>query len=99
MSFVNTQPECLVAAAGTLTAIGSSMKAQNAAAAAPTLGIVPAASDEVSLLTACQFATQAQHFQSVVLLAEDIHDGLIRNLLTCATSYAATEAANAAAAG
>jgi uncharacterized protein (DUF362 family) len=57
MSFVSTQPEVLTAAAGTLQVIGSSMSAQNAAAAAPTTGVVPAAADEVSALTAVQFAT------------------------------------------
>jgi PE family len=45
MSFVSTQPEVLTAAAGTLQGIGSSMSAQNAAAAAPTTGVVPAAAD------------------------------------------------------
>ena len=51
MSFVTTQPEALAAAAGTLQGIGSAMSAQNAAAAAPTAGVVPAAADEVSALT------------------------------------------------
>jgi hypothetical protein len=56
MSFVSTQPEALTAAAGTLQGIGSSMSAQNAAAAAPKTGMVPAAADDVSALTAAQFA-------------------------------------------
>ena len=41
MSFVSTQPEALTAAASTLQGIGSSMSAQNAAAAAPTTEVVP----------------------------------------------------------
>jgi hypothetical protein len=52
MSFVTTQPEALAAAAGSLQSIGSTLSAQNAAAAAPTTGVVPAAADEVSALTA-----------------------------------------------
>ena len=48
MSFVSTQPEALTAAAGSLQGIGSAMSAQNAAVAAPTTGVVPAAADEVS---------------------------------------------------
>jgi hypothetical protein len=42
---------------GHLQGIGSSMSAQNAAAAAPTTEVVPAAADEVSAVTAAQFAT------------------------------------------
>ena len=57
MSFMTTQPEALAAAAGTLQGIGSTLSAQNAAAAAPTTGVVPAAADEVSALTAARFAT------------------------------------------
>ncbi len=38
MSFVTTQPEALAAAAGSLQGIGSTLSAQNAAAAAPTTG-------------------------------------------------------------
>ena len=58
MSFVNAHPEALAAAAGNLQTIGSALSAQNAAAAAPTTGVVPAAADEVSALTAAQFAYQ-----------------------------------------
>jgi hypothetical protein len=60
MSFVATQPEALTSVAGTLRGIGSSMSAQSAAAATPTTGVVPAAADEVSGLTAAQFAAHAQ---------------------------------------
>jgi len=50
MSFVTTQPEELAAAAASLQAIGSMLSAQNAAAAMPTTGVLPAAADEVSAL-------------------------------------------------
>jgi PE family len=65
MSLVSTQPEALIAAAGTLQGIGSSMCAQKAAAAAPTTGVVLASADEVSALAAAQFATHAQIYQAV----------------------------------
>jgi hypothetical protein len=55
MSFVSTRPQALTAAAGTAHGICSSINAQNAAAAAPTTGVVPAAADEVSARTAAQF--------------------------------------------
>ncbi|BBZ12490.1 PE family protein [Mycobacterium branderi] len=99
MSFVTTQPEALTAAAASLQGIGSAMASQNAAAAGPTTGVVPAAADEVSALTATQFAAHAALYQSVSAQAEAIHEMFVNTLGTSAGSYAATEAANAIAAG
>lgn len=99
MSFVTTQPELLTAAAGSLAGIGSAMSAGNAAAAAPTTAVVPAAADEVSAFTAAQFAAHAQLYQAVSTQAEAIHHLFVTTLGTSAGSYAATEAANAAATG
>jgi PE family len=99
MSFVTTQPEALSAAATNLAGIGATMSAQNAAAAAPTTGLVPAAADEVSALTATQFAVHAQMYQAVSAQAEAIHQLFVSTLGSSATSYAATEAANAISAG
>ncbi|MCA2344217.1 PE family protein, partial [Mycobacterium intracellulare] len=64
MSFVTTQPEALSAAAQNLATIGAALAAQNAAASAPTMGVIPAATDEVSVLIAAQFATHAQMYQT-----------------------------------
>jgi PE family len=99
MSFVTTQPEALTAAAVSLQGIGSAMSAQNAAAAAPTTGVVPAAADEVSALTAAQFAAHAQMYQAVSAQAAAIHEMFVNTLGTSAGSYATTEAANTVAAG
>jgi len=99
MAFVSTQPEDLTAAAGNLQGIGSSVTAQNAAAAAPTTGVVPAAADEVSALTALQFAAHAQTYQAISAQAAAIHDMFVTTLGNSAGSYAATEAANAVATG
>jgi hypothetical protein len=99
MSFVTTQPEALAAAAGNLQAIGAALNAQSAAASAPTTGVVPAAADEVSALTAAQFAAHASMYQSISAQAEAIHEAFVATLNTSANSYAATEAANAASAG
>ena len=98
MSFVTTQPEMLAAAAGHLQGIGVTMAAQNAAAAAPTTGVVPAAADEVSALTATQFAAHAAMYQAVSAQATAVHDLFVRVLGASADSYAATEAANTLAA-
>jgi PE family len=99
MSFVTAQPDGLADAAGSLQGIGASMSAENAAAAGPTTGVLPAAADEVSALTAAQFAAHAQMYQAVSAQAAAIHQMFVSTLATSAGSYAATEAANAAATG
>jgi hypothetical protein len=98
MSFVTTQPELLISAASQLQGIGAEMTAQNAAAAAPTTGVVPAAADEVSALTATQFGAYAAMYQEVGAQAAAVHEMFVRTLGASANSYAATEAANAIAA-
>lgn len=98
MRFVTTEPEMLAAAAAALQGIGSTMSAQNAAAAAPTIGVVPAAADEVSALTAAHFAAHAQVYQAVSAQAGAMHALFATTLTSSAGSYAATEVANAAAA-
>jgi hypothetical protein len=99
MSFVTAQPEALTAAAGALRATGSALAAQNAAAAAPTTGVIPAAADHVSILTAAQFAAHGQLYQQVSAHAMAIHEMFVSALDLSSGSYAATEAANAIAAG
>jgi PE family len=98
MSFVTTQPEALTAAAGSLADIGSAMSATGGSVAAPTTGLVPAAADEVSVLTAVAFAAHGQLFQQVSAQASVIHQMFMSTLQAAAGSYAAAEAANAAAA-
>ena len=99
MSFVSTQPTELTAAAENLQGIGSSLTTQNAAAAAPTSGVLPAAADEVSALTAAQFATHAEMYQAISAQAAAVLEMFVNALGVSAGSYAATEAANAIAAG
>lgn len=99
MSYVTAQPEMLAAAAGDLQGIGASLSGQNEAATAPTTGVVPAATDEVSALTAAQFAAHAQLYQAISAQAMAIHEMFVSTLAASASSYAATEAANAAAVG
>ncbi|GFG94852.1 PPE family protein, SVP subgroup [Mycobacterium timonense] len=94
MSFVTTRPEALLAAASMLEALGSSMHAQNAAAAAPTTSIAPAAADEVSALQAAQFSAYGAWYQQVSAQAKAIHQTMVQNLDTSAGSYGETETAN-----
>jgi hypothetical protein len=95
VSFVTTQPEMLTIAAGNLQATGFAMAAQNAGAAGPTTGVIPAAADEVSALTAAQFAMHAVMYQALSAQAATVHDMFVSTLNASAVSYAATEAANA----
>ncbi len=97
-SYVTTQPELLMATAGDLQAIEAGVASENAAAAAPTTGVIPAAADEVSALTAAQFAAQAAAYQAVSAHAAAVHGLLVDTLRTSAGSYAGAEAANAIAA-
>lgn len=99
MSFVTTQPEALVASAGTLQGVGHAVGTVSAAVAGPTTAIVPAAADEVSALTATQFAAHGHLYQAVSAQAAAIHQMFVETLQVSAGSYAATEAANVAAAG
>ena len=99
MSFVSIVPEILSAAADNLQSVGSRIHAQNTAAIGPTTGLIPAASDEVSALTAMQFAAHAHAYQTVSAQAAAIHQMFVTMLAAGARSYAATEAANAVATG
>lgn len=98
MSFVSIESQELTAAAGHLAAIGSAITDFSSAVAEPTTGLVPAAADEVSALTAAAFAAHGMLFQEVSAQASAIQQLFVANLHASAGSYAATEAANAAAA-
>jgi hypothetical protein len=99
MSFVTAQSPALMAAATRLQGLGSSMAAQNAAAAAPTTSIAPAAADEVSALQAMQFSSYGTWYQQVSAQAAAIHQMLVNTLGSSASSYGETESANQAATG
>jgi PE family len=98
MAYVITHPEALAAAAIQLNAVGSALASQNLAAAPMTTVLPPAAADEVSALTATQFSAHGTSYQAVSAQATAIHEMFTSMLGASATSYAATEAANAVAA-
>ncbi|OBG31131.1 PE family protein [Mycobacterium sp. E3198] len=99
MSIVIAQPELLAAAAAEMQSLNALVAAGNAAAAAPTTGVVPAAADLVSMLTAAQFASHARLYQEVSAQATALRELLATTLGVSAGSYAATETANAHAVG
>lgn len=94
MSFVSALPEELIATAADLRGVGDTVAAQSAAAAGPTTGVIPAAADEVSALTAAQFARHAQMYQVISKRAAVVHEMFVKTLQRSAQSYAATDAAN-----
>jgi PPE-repeat protein len=99
MSFVTTQPEALDYAAGKLDGIGTSLAAQNSAAAASTTGVAPAAADEVSALQATQFSAYGNLYQQVSAEATAINQAFVQMLGLSGDSYGTTEATNSAATG
>lgn len=79
MSFTTIQPEMVAAAASNLQSFGSSVVAHNVAAAAGTTGVPPAATDEVSALTATQLSAHAATYQAVGAQATAVHELLPRS--------------------
>ena|ERR1700742_4704061 len=96
---VIAQPQMLAAVAAELQTLNATVWAGNAAAAAPTTGVVPAAADVVSMLTAAQFASHARLYQQISAQAATVREQLATTLSLSAASYAATEPANATAVG
>jgi hypothetical protein len=96
MAFVNTQPAAIAAAAQQLEGIFNSFAAESAGAAASTTDVVPAASDEVSILQAGVFSTYGQLYQTVSAQAQAIQQQFTQLLGQSSGSYQETESANQA---
>ncbi|MBX9639399.1 MAG: PE family protein [Mycobacteriaceae bacterium] len=94
MSFVNAAPDRLVAAARNLAGLGSTLSASHASAAAPTLAVSAAASDQVSAAVAAFFSGHAQGYQTLSAQAAKFHSQFVQALNSDADSYASAEAAN-----
>lgn len=96
MSLMNTQPAAISAAATQLEGIGNSFAAESSAAASSTTDVLPAATDEVSILQAGVFSTYGQLYQSVSAQAQAIHQQFVQLLNQSSGSYQDTESANQA---
>jgi hypothetical protein len=95
MSFVIAAPDTVMAAAADLARIGSTISAANAAAAAPTTGVVAAGADEVSAAVAALFSKSGQAFQALNSQAAAFHAQFVQNMTSGVAAYAGAEAANA----
>jgi hypothetical protein len=94
MPYVIAAPEIMATAATDLAGIGSDLSAAHTAAAAPTVGLVPAAADEVSAGIAHLFSSYSADFHGLAGRAAVFHEQFLGSLRSGATSYASAEAAN-----
>ncbi len=92
MSYVIAAPEMMTSAAKDLAAIGSTLGTAHSAAA-PTLDVMPAAADEVSVAIARLFSQHAQDYQALAGQAAAFHEHFVQNLTASADTYASIEAA------
>ena len=92
MSFLVAAPQVLADAASDLAGIGSTLSTANAAAAAPTTGLLPAAADEVSAQIAALFSAHGQGFQRLSAQAAAFHEQFVQALTASANAYATAEA-------
>ncbi len=91
--------DILAATAENLHNLNAALQAGTVAAAVPTTGVIPAAADVVSFLTAAQFASHATVFQEINAHAAVAREQLATMLAVSSGSYAATEDANTALVG
>ena len=94
MSYVLAAPEMMTAAAGGLGNISSALSEEHAAAAALTVGLVPAAGDEVSAGVARLFSQYAEGFHGLAGRAAVFPEQFVHTLRAGAHSYASAEAVN-----
>ena len=95
MSFLIVDPEMIGAAADEMQGIGSALAVTNAAAAAPTTGVLPPATDSVSVRAAALLDAHAQMYQTLSAQAESFHDKFVQTLTAAQNAYAEAEASNA----
>jgi hypothetical protein len=95
MSFVFATPENVAGAASDLANIGSTISSANAAALAPTSGVLAAGADEVSATIAALFGAHAQAYQALSAQAALFHEQFVQLMSGGSAQYALAEAANA----
>ncbi|QUR68066.1 PE domain-containing protein [Mycobacterium spongiae] len=95
MSYLITAPDLLATAAEDVAGIGSSIRAANLAALAPTSTLMAAAGDEVSAAIASLFSGQAQEYQTLSAQVAGFHAQFVHALSRAGGAYAVAEAANA----
>ncbi|MBW0014702.1 MAG: PE-PPE domain-containing protein [Mycobacterium sp.] len=97
MSFLVVSPDAVAAAAPHLESIGATISDANAAAAASTTQLLPAAEDEISAVIAGLFGNYAQDFHALAAQAAGFHNRFVQAVSASARSYVAAESTGAAA--
>jgi hypothetical protein len=97
MTGLLTEPQLINTAAGNVAEIRSAIGAAKAAAAGPTTGLVAAAQDEVSAVTAELFGGYAKDYQALLARAAAFHEEFAAALASAGSAYKAAEAANTSA--
>jgi hypothetical protein len=92
MSYVIAAPEMMTSAATDLAGIGSALSEAHAAAATPTVALVPAAADEVSAAVTKVFSAHAASFQAAATKAAAFGGQFAQNLHASAFSFTELEA-------
>jgi hypothetical protein len=95
MSYMIAAPEMMTSAATDWATIGSDLSAAHQMAATPTVGLVPAAADEVSASIAHVFSQHAAGYQALAGQAAAFHAQFVHNLTASAASYTSADAASA----
>ncbi|OBG41089.1 hypothetical protein A5672_12950 [Mycobacterium alsense] len=95
MSYVSTTPEEMQAAARNLAGIRSMLAQSSASAAAPTVSVVAAAQDQVSVEVAAFFGGFGQEYQAISAGAQAFHEQFANLVGAGAGAYLGTELANA----
>jgi PE family len=94
MSLLIAASDVMVDAAADLANIGSTLNAAHLMAATPTVAVVPAAADEVSVNIANLFSVHAQDYQALAGQAAGFHKQFAQRLTSSAAAYSNAEAAN-----
>lgn len=95
MSFVMVEPAEMATAAATMMGLGSSMAGASAAAAAPTMGVIPPGLEETSALLAASLSTHGAIYQAAAMMADVLHQMAAANLAANGAGYAAVDLAAA----
>lgn len=95
MSYLIATPDVLTLAAAEAAGIGSSIKAANLSALAPTSTLMAAAADEVSEAIASLFSGHALDYQALSKQVTAFHEQFVQAVNAASGAYAAAEAVNA----
>ena len=95
MSYLIATPDVLTLAAAEAAGIGSSIKAANLSALAPTSTLMAAAADEVSEAIASLFSGHALDYQALSAQVGAFHQQFVQAVNAASGAYAAAEAVNA----